>query len=283
MAANNLFYQAALAQFVKNNHANLAQLYGGDEDGLSQFDLELVLDQTAGQMLRLVFEYNGRFDQFTLRELALMPPANRNLEVAAKLMARNEIGLMMNTPLYKSRAARPAYGKLLGERVDEWRMNRMRETFQKISKTSEDVEGRTRTLKIAMQNFRVNPCKQNKLKVNVAVKSLNKSLLSSHYQAKAGAAWALRAGFSAHAVAKSLNGLYLKKMAKMAASFAKVDDWLAHNGIKSSISDGIDRRRKIVIRDLQLAHANPEYEGLQKFQDRLKTVKPIPNEGLVYA
>lgn len=36
MAANNLFYQAALAQFVKNNHANLAQLYVGDADGLSQ-------------------------------------------------------------------------------------------------------------------------------------------------------------------------------------------------------------------------------------------------------
>lgn len=151
-----------------------------------------------------------------------MPVANRNLEVAAKLMARNKIGLMMYTLLYKARASRPAYGKLLGKKADEWRMNRMRGTFQKITKTSDDVEHRTRTLQIAMHNFRVNSCKQNKLKVNVAVKSLNKSLLSSHYQAKAGAAWALRAGFSAYSVAKSLNGLYLKKWPK----WLKVLLWL---------------------------------------------------------
>ncbi|WP_274645005.1 hypothetical protein [Pseudomonas serbica] len=283
MPSNNLFYQAALAQFVKNNHAKLAQLYGGDADGLSQYDLELILDQTAGQTLRLVFEYNGRFDQFTLNELALMPASKRNLEVAAKLMARHEVSLMMNTPLYKAMASRPAYGKILGERVDEWRMKRMRETFQKITKTSQQVERNTHRLKVAMKNFVDNPSKHNKMKVNVAVKSLKKSLVASHYQAKSGAAWALRAGFSAHAVAKSLNGLYLKKMAKMASSFGKVDNWLEHHGIKNDISAGIDRRRKIVIRDLRLADADPEYQGLQKFKALLKTRLTNSNEGLVYA
>lgn len=283
MPSNNLFYQAALAQFVKNNHAKLAQLYGGDVDGLSQYDLELVLDQTAGQTLRLVFEYNGRFDQFTLNELALMPASKRNIEVAAKLMARHEVSLMMNTPLYKARASRPAYGKILGERVDEWRMKRMRETFEKITKTSQQVERNTHRLKVAMKVFVENPSQHNKIKVNVAVQSLKKSLVASHYQAKSGAAWALRAGFSAHAVAKSLNGLYLKKMAKMASSFGKVDNWLDHHGIKNDISTGLDRRRKIVIRDLRLADADPEYQGLQKFKANLKTRLTNLNEGLVYA
>lgn len=283
MPANNLFYQAALAQFVKNNHAQLAKLYGGEADGFSQSDLELVLDYTAGKMLKVCFEYNGRFDDYTLKELALMPATARNLDVAAKLMARHEVGLMMNTPLYKAREVRPAYGNLLGPRVDEWRTNRMRETFKKIIDTGTEVERRTHILKISMQNYRINPSRDNKLKVNVAVKSLNKSLQASHYQAKAGAGWALRAGFSAYSVAKALNNIYLDKLANMAKSFGKVDEWLAHNGLKNGISEGISRRRNIVLRDLQLAHANPEYEGLQKFQERLRARTVIPTEGFFYA
>lgn len=268
MSAHNPYFQTALADFVKRNHNELAALMSVSPQDISQYDLEQVLEGCAHEILSISFEFHGRFDQYALAEIALIPKSQRNLDFAAKLMARNEIANRMNKPLHQAHEARRPYGNVLGAMVDDWLTKRMRQTFRKIVDSSIEVEKRSRKLIAAMEAFKQDPSKENRVKVSVAVKSLNKGLVSSHYQAKAGAAWALRAGFSATAVTKGINQIYLKKMDRLVNSFERVDGWLGDRGIKTSIAAGIDRRRNIIERELVIAAGNREYNGLAKPQQK---------------
>ena len=117
MSAHNPYFQTALADFVKRNHNELAALMSVSPQDISQYDLEQVLQGCAEEILSISFEFHGRFDQYALAEIALIPKSQRNLDFAAKLMARNEIANRMNKPLHQAHEARRPYGTVLGAMV----------------------------------------------------------------------------------------------------------------------------------------------------------------------
>lgn len=254
-------YDSALTKFVKDNHSHLSLLYGTTPDQISQDDLKIMLGYTANFELRSVFEFKGKLGPEALFEIRRIPAASRTLETAAKAIAHHEVGLIINKPLNKARETLPSYGRALSSYVSEWRTRKMRATFRKLIGATNEVDKRTVSLLAAVKLYREVPSLQNKVKIQVAIKGVNKALLSAHFHAKAGAAWSLRAGFTGIQAAQAINTVYIRKVTKLSKSFAKLDAWLENNGIPSKVSNGITRRKKILSRELMLANADPEYHN----------------------
>lgn len=250
-------YDLALAKFVKENHSQLSFLYGTTPDQVSSDDLRIVLGYTANLELRSVFEFKGKLGPEALFEIRRIPAASRTLDTAARAIAHHEVGLVINKPLSKARDVLPSYGKALGGYVAEWRMRKMRATFRKLVDASLEVDNKTRALLDAVKSYRDVPTLQNKIKVQSAIKGVNKSLLSAHFHAKAGAAWSIRAGFTGLQAARAINTVYIQRINKLSASYEKLDDFLQRQGISSKVSEGINRRKKILNRELMLANSEP--------------------------
>lgn len=261
MSTKNDAYDSALTRFVRDNHSHLSLMYGTTPDQLSQDDLKVMISYTANLELRSVFEYKGNLGPEALFEIRRIPASSRTLDTAAKAIAHHEVGLVLNRPLSKARQVLPSYGKALSSYVSEWRTRKMRATFRKLVSASTEVDRKTEALISATKRYRDIPSLQNKMKVQVAIKAVNKSLLSAHFHAKAGAAWSLRAGFTGIQVARAINTVYIKKIKKLSANYERLDSWLGRNGIKSTISEGINRRNKILSRELMLANADISYNN----------------------
>lgn len=254
-------YDSALTKFVKDNHSHLSLLYGATPDQVSQDDLKIMLGYTANLELRSVFEFKGKLGPEALFEIRRIPASSRTLDTAARAIAHHEVGLVINKPLSKARDVLPSYGKALTSYVSEWRTRKMRATFRKLVDASLEVDNKTRTLLATVKAFREVPSLQNKIKVQVAIKGVNKSLLSAHFHAKAGAAWSLRAGFTGIQAARAINTVYITRITRLANSFEKLDDFLQRQGIPSNVSEGINRRKKILNRELMLANADPSFNN----------------------
>lgn len=251
-------YDSALTRFVKDNHSHLSMLYGTTPDQVSPDDLKIMLGYTANLELRSVFEFKGRLGPEALFEIRRIPASSRTLDTAARAIAHHEVGLVINKPLSKARDVLPSYGKALTSYVSEWRTRKMRATFRKLVDASLEVERQTIALLDNVRAFREVPSLQNKMKVQISIKAVNKSLLSAHFHAKAGAAWSLRAGFTGIQAARAVNTVYIKKITKLAGSFERLDEFLQRQGIPSKVAEGINRRKKILNRELMLANADPE-------------------------
>lgn len=264
-------YEAALTKFVKDNHSHLSLLYGTTPDQVSQDDLKIMLGYTANLELRSVFEFKQKLGPDALFEIRRIPSSLRHLETAAKAIAHHEVGLVINKPLSRARDVLPTYGKALSSYVTEWRTRKMRATFRKLVDASVDVENKTRGLLDTVKAYREIPSLQNKIKVQLALKSVNKSLLSAHFHAKAGAAWSLRAGFTGIQAARAVNTVYIKKITRLGNSFEKLDRYLQSQGIASKVSEGINRRKKILNRELMLANADPSFN-----EDLMDTAEAKP-------
>lgn len=270
MTKDNTGYDDALNTFVRENHSHLSLLYGTTPDQVNHTDLKVVLGYTADHVLKSIFEFKGKLGPETLFELRRIPANDRTLEGAAKAIAHHEVGLILNKPLNKARDVLPTYGKALSSYVTEWRTRKMRATFRRLIGAADDVDRKTVALLAAVKQYRTLPTLNNKVAVKVAIKDVNKSLLAAHYHAKAGAAWSLRAGFGAMQVARAVNGVYIRKISKLSTNFVKLDKWLNDQGISSTIGDGINRRKKILNRELMMANADPQYhrEMLDKAETR---------------
>lgn len=250
-------YDSELTKFVRDNHSHLSFLYGTTPDQVSADDLKIMLGYTANLELRSVFEFKGKLGPEALFEIRRIPASSRTLDTAARAIAHHEVGLVINKPLSKARDILPVYGKALGVYVSEWRTRKMRATFRKLVDASMEVDNKTRVLLEAARAFRDVPSLQNKIKVQAAIKGVNKSLLTAHFHAKAGAAWSIRAGFTGIQAARAINTVYIQKITKLSASYAKLDDFLQLQGITCKVSEGINRRKKILNRELMLANADP--------------------------
>jgi hypothetical protein len=257
MSASFDSYDIALNKFVRDNHSHLSLLYGAPPEQVSSEDIKIMLGYTADLELRAVFEFKGRLAQEALFEIRKIPAEQRTLETAAKAIAHHEVGQILNKPLSKARDALPAYGKALSSYVVEWRTKKMRATFRKLIDATMEVDNRTAALLDAARGYRDLPTLQNKVRVQVAIKGLNKSLLSAHFHAKAGAAWSLRAGYTGIKAARAVDTVYIQKVTKLAGKLEKLDSWLSEKGISSKMSEGIIRRKKILNRELMLANADP--------------------------
>jgi hypothetical protein len=268
MAATNQIFLEALDSFVRTNHGHLSDLYGAKSDEYSVEDFKTILEYSAGIQLKAVFEFRGRLGAEALFEVKRIPKKIRTLDHAAKAIAHDEVGHIINRPLHKSRSYTPNYGKSLSAIVDTWRTKKMRATFRKLISVSFSVDNCTKALLASMRDYRKDPSLDQKTAVKIAVKALNKQLISAHFHAKAGAAWSLRAGFTGVQAARAISTVYIKRMNTLAGSLQKVDDWLSENGIASSLAEGINRRKKILSRELMLANADIEYnnEELDKYQ-----------------
>lgn len=283
MTTESNSYDSALTKFVKDNHSSLSLLYGATPDQVSTDDLKIMLGYTANLELRSVFEFKGRLGPEALFEIRRIPSSSRTLESAAKAIAHHEVGLVINKPLSKAREVLPTYGKAISSYVSEWRMRKMRATFRKLVDASLDVDRKTSALLDTVKAFREVPSLQNKIKVQVAIKSVNKSLLSAHFHAKAGAAWSLRAGFTGIQAARAVNTVYIQRISKLANSFEKLDSFLQKQGISSNVSDGIHRRKKILNRELMLANADPSLNNEILDQAEAKPVKKFEHGAPNYA
>lgn len=266
-------YDSALTKFVRDNHSHLSLLYGATPDQVSTDDLKIMLGYTANLELRSVFEFKGKLGPEALFEIRRIPSSSRTLDTAAKAIAHHEVGLVINKPLSRARDVLPTYGKALTSYVAEWRTRKMRATFRKLVDASLEVDNKTRKLLETVRAFREVPSLQNKLKVQVAIKGVNKSLLSAHFHAKAGAAWSLRAGFTGIQAARAINTVYITRITRLANSFEKLDESLQRLGIPSNVSEGINRRKKILNRELMLANADPSFNSELMDNEEMKPAK----------
>lgn len=257
MKPDEVFYNSALQVFVKRYKDDLESLFDFRSGDISDEGLCLAVDYVAGLHLRACFEYKGVLNHEALNELRFIPRNLMSPSRAAQAIAQFEVGQTLNKPLHKSFQKKLNYGSKLINLIEEWRTKKMRSTFKKLINSSLDAEKKAVSLVKAIQMFRKEPSAQNKAKVSVAVKNLNKSLVSSHYHARAGAAWSLRAGFTGIRTARAMNNVYIKKIARLGESLSKLDTWLNNNGIKSQMAEGIHRRKKILNRELMLANADP--------------------------
>lgn len=283
MSAKDFSFKVALDNFVASNHGHLSTMFGANPSDLSHDDLKVIVEYTAGLQLRTVFEFKGTLGPEALFELKRIPAEKRTMEKAAKAIAHHEVGLLMNKELFRARDVLPTYGKKLSKFVEEWRTKKMRATFRKLVSASNDVDKKTSGLLSTMKDFKEVPSLQNKQAVQLAVKSLNKSLLSAHFHARAGAIWSLRSGYTGIQTARAMNTVYVKKISRLALSAEKIDSWLSEKGISSSISEGINRRKKILNRELMMANADPEFNRVFIDQVESKSVKKIEHGTFNYA
>ncbi len=259
MKTDQLFYKSALLAFSEQYLDQLSELYNIRPGSLKAGDMVIILEYTANLQMESVFEFNGRLGQLAINEIRNIPESSRSLEKVAKSIAHHEVGLTINRPLHKSLNENPDYGKLLQDMVSEWRVRKMRSTFRKLITSSFVAEQKIKELISVSRKYKSDPSYENKLAVKVAINSVNKSLISAHFQARAGAAWSLRAGFTGIRAARAMNSVYIKKINKLAESLSQMDNWLISNGIKSEMAIGINRRKKILNRELMLANSDPRY------------------------
>lgn len=261
MPSENAFFTAAMNQFVKKHMTKLSSLYGVSEDEVSHFDMTAIVNYTAGLEVRSVFEFKGRLDDEAISELRLVPPSRRSLEEASKAISRQEIGLMMNKPIYKAREFQPEYGRFFNRYLEGWRTKRMRRSFNNLVKSTGEVNRRTRILLSLIRNYQANPSHEARMKVGGAIKGLNKALVSVHVHARYGGAWAIRAGFSTRSVSKAVSSLYISKMTRLSSSLCKLDNYLNSHGFTSNMAQGVNKRKRILSRELMAANVDPAFHG----------------------
>lgn len=269
MAAHDAFFYSSVSHFADKNHATLARLFDVSENEVTTSDLVQLLEHSIGEQMKAYFERKGRFDTDILKELALVPPAERSITALAPRVARKEFGMAMNKPIHQAKMINPKYGAALDQLIVLWRRNRMRKEMESLAACSKDIEAYTLRLLSALDRFRDQPNFENRLRVKAAMSHVNKSLLRAHRRARIGAVWALRSGYSSEAVSKAIHRLYLKRMRNLTTGMARLDHYIGKHGIQSHIATGIQRRQKILTRELMNATASPElYQQKTRYANR---------------
>lgn len=257
MKSHNAFFNASLRNFVSKNHGQISDQFGEDGPQLTPEDLFKMMEVSVGPQMRALFERKGRIDESIIKEIAMMPKSERTINHLSNLIARAEIGMAMNKPIYRAMEESPSYGPLLDPFISAYRRVRMRREMLALSNTAIDIEKNALNLMAAVSRLKASPTEQNKVRVRVAIKTVNKSLLKAHRRARIGSVWALRSGFSGDSVMRAMNRLYMKRMKKLSPGMARLDEIISSHGIKSEISKGIDRRHSIINREMMMACANP--------------------------
>lgn len=258
MAAHQAFYRSAVKSFAQRHFEQITHIFGLKSHEVTTGDLVLLLESTVGKQMRICFEHKGRCDESVVKELVLTPSSRRSLEFAAGKIGHAEIGMAMNKPIHKALSEEPVYGAALNRLMLEWRRNRMRREMKALAATAHEVEILTVRLLSAIDNFRDNPNFETRIRVKMSITAVNKSLLRAHGRARMASVWALRSGYSSASVTKAIHGLYIKRMRRLSSGMAKLDQWIGKNGYQSALAPGIQRRTKILSRELLSSSANPE-------------------------
>lgn len=249
---------SSLYDFVEKHNTKLSLLYGVEPGTLSNDDLRTILTYTFGLEFKKLFKEKGRLDDEALAEIKLAPKSKRNIDVATKAIVHKDIGNTINKPIHKARDRDRRFGSYFSERIEAYRTEKMRQSFKRLVAATAQIEARTRTL-VAYINYAIQyPSPESRRNVSFAIRQLNGSLVAAHMSARAGTVWALRSGFGSRSVSKALSSLYIQRMNRIAGTYKKLDTFLAHTGIRSNISDGIVKRKKILTRELMMANADPD-------------------------
>lgn len=258
MGMQDITYENSLNKFISDHHAKLSLLYGVEPELLSSNDIKTILKYSFGLKLKKIHETKGDIDEEAITELKLIPKSKRNIDIASKAIAHKDVGYAINKPIHKARDRDNRFGKYFSEKIEAWRVARMRQSFNRMVTATAQIEARTKTL-LSFINYAIqHPSPQSRRNVSFAIKQLNGSLVTAHTSARAGAVWAMRSGFSSRSVSRAISTLYIQRMGRLASTYKKLDTFLAHEGIRSNISNGIVKRKKILTRELMLANADPE-------------------------
>lgn len=281
MNQDKISYKDELGRFVRDNHDKLSMLYGIEPELLSDHDLKTMVNYSFGlELKRIHVRTTGdRFDEEAMAEIKLSPKEKRSIDVASKAIAHKDVGYTINKPIHKAREKDNRFGKFFSERIDAWRIHKMRKSFNRMVAATVQIEARTKTL-IAFINYAIqHPSPESRRNVTFAIRQLNGSLVAAHTSARAGAAWALRSGFASRSVSRAISTLYIQRMGRLANTYKKLDTFLEHEGIRSNIYSGIVKRKKILSRELMLANADNE---LSRGVSIASSKRYGQNRGLVY-
>lgn len=280
MAPEKNNYNKALNRFVMGNHTKLSLLYGVQPELLTTYDLEAILNSSYGIELKKIHETKGEIDEEAIGELKLLPKSKRDVDEVSKAIAHKKLASSAKTPLHKAGERDNKFGKSFSEKIEHWRLEKMKQSFKRMVTATAQVEARTKTL-IAFINYAIEyPSPNSRRNVSFAIKGLSGSLLTAHTSARSGAAWAMRSGFSSRSVSAAVSTLYLHRIGSMAKTYKKLDTFLAHTGIRSNISNDIVKRNKILTQELKLASADPELaRGVSIASARRSELE---SKGLVY-
>ncbi|MHD0644674.1 hypothetical protein ACYPKM_03410 [Pseudomonas aeruginosa] len=262
MSAITATYDAELTRFVEQYRRHLLSIYNLRQDSLSNSEIAIAIEYSCGLEIKDTFERTGRIGLEALGALVAKPVKDRTLDAVCKALRAHEAGLVTNVTLQDTNSRPFVYSPLVRDNISEFRKGRRDKAFRKLAQSALGIMKNTYGLITALKTHKKVDSAESKIKVRVAANALKKSLMDSHRQARLATTWALREGYTSPLVTKGVKRLYIAPMKQLEKRLLSLDKLMAERGLGANLCEGIERRRRILQRELMLSHLEePMYAG----------------------
>lgn len=267
MIKNTQTYDKVLNRFVYANQKVLAQKFGIDIKQAAVSDLKGLLTYKFGLELKEEYRVNGELGgRFLSRVLS---DESELLGIPAKVARFSEINQATNKSLPAARSIMIDPPVAQAAAVGSIRLAKMRQAFQKLSRTGILVDRAVEHLIEDIKLHRRASSDISAASLRASARRLESVLRSAHVQARTAGVWALRSGFSEKSVASAVTALYLRPMMRLEKSMESLEQRCGSSRISLKFSSGISRRRRVMARELMdlhavMPHASPDIQSKQE-------------------